>query len=289
MLGHGPVAARKSEALARAGAEIVRAEAFQEGLLDGCALVIGADAPEPALRALSAAAHRAGIPVNVVDRPALCSFISPAIVNRDPIIVAISSGGMAPVLARDIRSRIEALLPPLLGRLAALLASLRTELRATLPDLAARRRAIDRVLAGPAAALALAGNAPAAREAALRDMAAAQDGTGMVYLVGAGPGSPDLLTLRAHRLLGEADVIVHDARVSDAVLEMARRDAERVSAAPADAAPLLIRLSREGRRIVHLIPGDPGSETDRAALAAAGIAFEIVPGVLLGDPAAVDG
>ncbi len=110
VLGSGEVAARKAAALARAGAEVAVAAAFDPVLLRGCAIAVGADAPEAELRALSEAARAAGIPVNVVDRPALCSFITPAIVDRDPIVVAVSSGGAAPVLARDVRGKIEALL-----------------------------------------------------------------------------------------------------------------------------------------------------------------------------------
>ena len=292
MIGRGEVATRKAEALARAGATVAVARSFAPELLRGCAVAIGADAPEAELAALSQAAQQAGIPVNVVDRPALCSFISPAIVDRDPITVAISSGGAAPVLARDVRARIEALLPPMLGRVAALLDGLKPELRAALPDVAARRGVIDRILAGPAAALALAGERDAAAAAARRDIAGAGAARGMVYLVGAGPGAADLLTLRAHRLLGEADVVVHDRLVGDAVLDMARRDAERIfvgkrrgahSMAQNDIGALLVRLARAGRRVVRLKGGDPlvfgrGAE-EAAALEAAGIEYEIVPGV----------
>lgn len=293
VLGNGEVAARKAEPLRRAGAAIREAARFEPALVDGIALAIGADAPEEDLAALSAACMARGIPVNVVDRPALCSFLMPAIVNRDPITIAIGTGGAAPVLARMVRQRIEALLPPGLGRLAALADRFKAAVRRALPDLAARRRFLDGVLAGPVADLAVAGRTAEAEAGFARALESADAApTGMVFLVGAGPGAADLLTLRALRLLGEADVIVHDRLVSDAVLEMARRDAERIYVGKARANhclpqeeinALLVRLAREGKRVVRLKGGDPfifgrGGE-EAAALAEAGIPHEVVPGV----------
>ena len=207
--------------------------------------------------------------------------------------VAVSTGGAAPVLARMIRQRIEAVLPPGLGRVAALAERFKSAVRRRLPDLAARRRFLDGVLGGPPAELALAGReaeADAAFAAALETAEVAPQG--VVHLVGAGPGAPDLLTLRALRLLGEADVIVHDRLGTEAVLGMARRDAERIFVGKAranhcvpqeDINTLLVRLAREGKRVVRLKGGDPlifgrgGEEAE--ALAAAGIACEVVPGV----------
>lgn len=293
VLGHGEVAARKAEALRRAGAAIRQAARFEPALLDGIALAIGAEAPEADLVALSAACQAHGIPVNVVDRPALCSFLVPAIVDRDPVTIAVGTGGAAPVLARMVRQRIEAALPPGLGRLAALADRFKAAVRRALPDIAARRRFLDRVLAGPVAELAMAGRtaeAEAGFARALQDADAAPQG--MVFLVGAGPGAADLLTLRALRLLGEADVIVHDRLVSPEVLDLARRDAERIFVGKARANhclpqeeinALLVRLAREGRRVVRLKGGDPfifgrGGE-EAAALAEAGIAHEVVPGI----------
>ncbi len=293
VLGHGEVAARKAEALRRASAAIRTAARFEPALLDGIALAIGAEAPEADLLALSAACQARGIPVNVVDRPALCSFLVPAIVDRDPVTIAVGTGGAAPVLARMVRQRIEAALPPGLGRLAALADRFKAAVRRALPDIAARRRFLDRVLAGPVAELAMAGRtaeAEAGFARALQDADAAPQG--MVFLVGAGPGAADLLTLRALRLLGEADVIVHDRLVSPEVLDLARRDAERIFVGKARANhclpqeeinALLVRLAREGRRVVRLKGGDPfifgrGGE-EAAALAEAGIAHEVVPGI----------
>ncbi|GGJ22835.1 siroheme synthase CysG [Neoroseomonas lacus] len=293
VLGNGEVADRKAAPLAAAGAIIRRASHFSAALLDGVALAVGADAAEDDLRALSDAAQARGIPVNIVDRPALCSFIMPAIIDRDPVTVAISTGGAAPVLARMLRQKIEAVLPPAIGGLAALAGRMSAAVRRALPDLGARRSFLERVLTGPPAALALAGrtrDAEAAFATALLDA----DGrpAGFVHLVGAGPGAADLLTLRAQRLLGEADVIVHDRLVSDAVLDMARRDADRIFVGKARANhclpqeeinALLVRLARSGKRVVRLKGGDPfvfgrGGE-EATALAEAGIAHEVVPGV----------
>lgn len=293
VLGAGEVAERKAEPLRQAGATIRTAERFEAALLEGVALAVGADAPEPDLLALSATAQARGIPVNIVDRPELCSFITPAIVDRDPVVVAVSTGGAAPVLARLLRQRIEAVLPPGLSRLAALAEKFQAAVRRKLPDLAARRRFLDGALTGAPATLALANRVPES-EAAFADALDAADATppGIVHLVGAGPGAADLLTLRALRLLGEADVIVHDRLVTPEVLAMARRDAERIFVGKARANhclpqdeinALLVRLAREGKRVVRLKGGDPfvfgrGGE-EAAALAAAGIACEVVPGV----------
>jgi uroporphyrin-III C-methyltransferase/precorrin-2 dehydrogenase/sirohydrochlorin ferrochelatase len=294
VLGAGEVAARKAEPLARAGAEVVRAERFAPALLDGVALAVGADAPEADLLALAEAARARGIPVNVVDRPELCGFITPAIVDRDPITVAVSSSGVAPVLARLLRARIEAAVPPAYGRLAALAERFRDEVRRRLPDLAQRRRALERAFTGRAADLVFAGDEAGAADAFAEAIGAAEGEmpAGMVFLVGAGPGAADLLTIRAQRLLGEADVIVHDRLVTPDVLDMARRDAERIYVGKAranhcmrqeDINALLVQLARAGRKVVRLKGGDPfvfgrgGEEAE--ALAAAGVRFEVVPGI----------
>lgn len=293
LLGSGEVAERKAEPLKRAGAIIRHAEAFSPELLDGVALALGADAPEVELHALSEAAQARGIPVNIVDRPELCSFISPAVIERDDITVAVSTGGAAPVLARMIRQKIEAVLPPLIGRVAALGRHFQAAVRARLPGLPARRAFLEKAFTGTPAELALAGR-QAEAEVAFAGMLDNSETrpAGMVFLVGGGPGAADLLTLRAQRLLGEADVIVHDRLVGEAVLDMARRDAERIFVGKAranhcmkqqDINALLVRLAREGKRVVRLKGGDPfvfgrGGE-EAAALARAGIAHEVVPGV----------
>jgi uroporphyrin-III C-methyltransferase/precorrin-2 dehydrogenase/sirohydrochlorin ferrochelatase len=294
VVGSGEVAERKAEALRRCGALVDIHPAFDPRALDGCALAIGAEAPEVDLRALSAEARARGIPVNIVDRIELCSFITPSVIDRDPVTVAISSSGTAPVLARMLRSRIEAMIPPAYGRLAALADRFRAKLRRHMPDIAIRRRVLEDIFAGRVADLVFA-NRHSEAAALFADKLGKSDPapqSGMVYLVGAGPGAADLLTVRAQRLLGEADVIVHDRLVTDDVLDMARRDAARINVGKAranhcmkqaDISALLVRLCREGKRVVRLKGGDPlvfgrgGEEAE--ALEHAGVAFEIVPGI----------
>lgn len=292
VLGVGEVAERKAGLLRQAGAVVRLRPTFDPADLDGCALAIGADAPGPDKLALSVAARVHGIPVNVVDRPELSSFIMPAIIDRDPVTIAVSTAGTAPVLARLLRQRIEVAVPPAFGRLASLAGRFRSEIRRHFQDFDARRRVLERILTGRVAALVFAGDESAAEAALSNELTADVDPSGIVYLVGAGPGAADLLTLRGHRLLGEADVIMHDRLVSDEVLDMARRDAERIFVGKSranhcmnqdDINALLVRLARAGKRVVRLKGGDPlvfgrgGEEAE--ALAAAGVAFEIVPGV----------
>ncbi|PZW43030.1 uroporphyrin-III C-methyltransferase/precorrin-2 dehydrogenase/sirohydrochlorin ferrochelatase [Humitalea rosea] len=293
LLGMGEVAQRKAVLLAAAGAAIRQRPAFDPADLEGCVLAIGADAPEAELVALHAACIARGIPVNVVDRPPLCSCIMPAVVDRDPVTIAIGTGGAAPMLARMVRQTIEAALHPRLGAVAALLARFQTAVRQRLPDLAARRRFLDAALTGTPASLALAGDDAGAEAAFAAALATAEPAPqGFVWLVGAGPGAPDLLTLRALRLLGQADVIVHDRLGTAEVLDMSRRDAERIFVGKSRANhclpqeeinALLVRLAGEGKRVVRLKGGDPfvfgrgGEEAE--ALHMAGIGFEVVPGV----------
>jgi uroporphyrin-III C-methyltransferase / precorrin-2 dehydrogenase / sirohydrochlorin ferrochelatase len=294
VVGSGEVAERKAEALRRCGALVDIHPAFDPRALDGCALAIGAEAPEADLRALSAEARARGIPVNIVDRTELCSFITPSVIDRDPVTVAVSSSGTAPVLARMLRSRIEAMIPPAYGRLAALADRFRAKLRRHIPDIAMRRCVLEDIFAGRVADLVFANRdseAAALFADKLGDSGPASR-SGMVYLVGAGPGAADLLTLRAQRLLGEADVIVHDRLVTEDVLDMARRDAARTNVGKAranhcmkqaDISALLVHLCQEGKRVVRLKGGDPlvfgrgGEEVE--ALEEAGVAFEIVPGI----------
>ena len=292
ILGEGEAADRKADALRRCGATVTQAATFAAAQLDGCCVAIGAEAAEGDIHALVAAANARGIPVNIVDRPSLCSFITPAVVDRSPITVAVSSGGTAPVLARLIRAQIEALIPPALGRLAAITDEFKAEIRRRLPDTALRRRVLEKALGGRVGDLVAAGDEDAARREMARQIVEGAEPSGIVYLVGAGPGAADLLTVRAHRLLGEADVIVHDRLIGADVLDMARRDAERIYVGKVRAHhcvpqeginDLLIRLAQEGRKVVRLKGGDPfifgrgGEEAE--ALAAAGVAFEVVPGV----------
>ncbi|MCU0907444.1 MAG: siroheme synthase CysG [Rhodobacteraceae bacterium] len=247
-----------------------------------------------------ALARAAGATVNVVDRPELCDAVTPSIVDRDPVVVAIGTEGTAPVLARQIRAQVETLLEPDLGALAALAGRLRGAVAARIPR--AQRRAFwDWVFAGPPRAAMARG---AGREAArLVKEAVAQGGPGAaqgsIALVGAGPGAADLLTLRALRHLQEADVVFHDRLVDPAVLELARRDAERVfvgkcvgaSAWPQDRInAVIVAAARQGRRVVRLKSGDPGifgrATEELEAARAAGIPVEIVPGVTAASAAA---
>ncbi len=235
------------------------------------------------------------MPVNVVDAPQLSTFIMPAVVRRDPVTVAISTGGAAPVLARAIRARIEALLPANLGRLARFADGFRGAVKATHGDETGRRRFWERFFAGPIAAAVLAGDERWAREKmldAVNRRPAQDERAGSVALVGAGPGDADLLTLRAVRLLEEADVIVHDRLIGPDVLDRARRDAERIDVGkrPGSAAmsqdrinAILLREARAGRRVVRLKGGDPfifgrgGEEAEY--LRRHGVHVSIVPGI----------
>jgi uroporphyrin-III C-methyltransferase/precorrin-2 dehydrogenase/sirohydrochlorin ferrochelatase len=292
ILGEGEAADRRAATYAAAGATLRRVTQFAPAALEGCALAAAAGAPEPDLRALSAAAQRLGIPVNVVDRPDLSSFITPSTIERGNLTIAVSTGGTAPVLARLVRQKIEAVIPPGWARLAALAQRLQAETRALLPDMGTRRRALERIFTGPAAELALAGDDGAAEAAYRAALVAPDTAAGFVTLVGAGPGAADLASLRALRLLGEADVIVHDRLGTAEVLALARRDAQRIDVGKtqghhtmpqSEINALLITLAREGKRVVRLKGGDPfvfgrgGEEFD--ALRTAGVACAVVPGI----------
>jgi len=314
VVGGGEVAARKASLLLRAGARVTvlapelsaalgaelpsgriahRVERFTEKNLEGMALVIAATNDETLNRAVASAATARRIPVNVVDQPALCSFILPSIVDRAPVIVAVSSSGAAPVLARLLRARLESLIPAGYGRLAALAGAFREQVKARFRP-AERRRFWERVLQGPIAEQAFNGRESEARaglQAALEDSRLALGG-GDVALVGAGPGDPDLLTFRALRLMQQADVVVYDRLVSQPILDLVRLEAERIYAGKESARHtlpqedinhLLVRLAREGKRVVRLKGGDPfifgrGGE-EIGTLAAEGVPFQVVPGI----------
>ena len=312
VVGGGKVALRKSELLARAGArigvvapevlpelaELARAsrggvvlEPFHPDHLSEQVLVISATGIGDVDRAVHTAAQALRIPVNVADVPELCDFILPSILDRSPVIAAFSTGGRAPVLARKLRAELETLLPAGVGKLADWLGARRERIRAAQPDPALRLRAWERLVDGPVAERVYAGDEEGA-EALLVDELTAVSSVGEVYLVGAGPGDPDLLTFRAFRLMQRADVVLHDRLVSDAVLDLVRRDAERIyvgkrrgeHAVPQpDINQLLVDLARARKRVLRLKGGDPfvfgrgGEEIEQ--LAAAGIPFQVVPGI----------
>jgi uroporphyrin-III C-methyltransferase/precorrin-2 dehydrogenase/sirohydrochlorin ferrochelatase len=316
VVGGGTAAARRAEALLRAGAYvIVHAACLNdefaplEGRFElrttghdfyGCVVCYFAPEAGEADPALIAKARAAGALVNVADRPELCDFITPSVLDRSPLIVAISTGGAAPVLGRMLKARLETAIPAAYGRLAALVGAARKNLSEKLPSSQARLRFWERVLEGPVAELVLAGDEAEAREALAHEIAhTAPDGSasgraprGEVYLVGAGPGDPDLLTLRALRLMQKADVVLYDRLVDPAIMDRVRRDAERIyvgkrrdaHAMPQEAiAGLLVRLASQGKRVLRLKGGDPfifgrgGEEIEK--LAEHKIPFQVCPGV----------
>lgn len=275
--------------------------AYDASQLEGAVMVFAASGDEELDRRVSADARRLGIPVNAVDRPELCDFFTPALVNRAPVAIAIGTEGAGPVLAQMLRSRIDQLLSPALGPLATLAASFRGAAEKLLPKGNARRRFWSDFFGGAPAHAVDAGQLSQAHDAAVDLLLSNTPASGHIALVGAGPGAEDLLTLRAHRLLMEADVIVHDALVPEAVVAMGRRDAERLpvgkrkgchTKSQAEINALLVELGRQGKRVVRLKSGDPlvfgRAGEEMAALRDAGIAYEVVPGVTAAFAAAAD-
>ena len=287
--------ARQSTGFDRPGRLAHRAADFSPADLESAVLAIAATDCRATNARVSEAARERRIPVNVADDPELSSFILPAIVDRSPVIVAIGSQGSAPVLARQLRTQLEALLPARLGALASFAGARRRRVQHALPP-SKRRPFWERILGGRIGAQVLAGDetsAAAAFEADLDAFRSRGARLGEVHLIGAGPGDPDLLTLRALQCLQEADVILHDRLVPEAVLERARREAERVcvgkgSRVEADVAQeqineLLVAYARRGLRVVRLKGGDPlvfgrGGE-EIGVLARHGIPFTVVPGI----------
>ena len=314
LVGGGAVARRKLASLLDVGAQVdvVAREVDPETLSDaqargatvevrdfdaadvtGRAVVVAATNDEKTNRHIAAVCRDANVLVNVVDQPALCTVIFPAIVNRDPVLVAVSSGGTSPVLARVVRGWLERRLPARLGNLARLADGLRDVVKARLPDLSARRRFWESVLEGPIASLVYRGEQDAAKMALEKALASTSDvPMGRVALVGAGPGDPDLLTLRGLRCLEQADVVFYDNLVDERVLNLARRDAERIyvgkrrdfhAVRQEEINRLLIEHAQQGRFVVRLKGGDPfifgrGGE-EIGSLAEKGIPFEVIPGI----------
>jgi uroporphyrin-III C-methyltransferase/precorrin-2 dehydrogenase/sirohydrochlorin ferrochelatase len=308
-------AARRSETLLRAGAEVTAfaaspvadfddlaghpgfrwvGRAATAADLEGRAVCIVATGDEPTDIAMHALAKAAGVLTNVAARPDLCDFLLPSIIDRDPVVIAISTGGASPILGRRLRARLETLIPSGYGRLAEFIRGARGAVAERLTEPDARRRFWERVLDGPVAEAALAGDSEAARSGLRRELSRAADAPpmGEVYLVGAGPGDPDLLTFRALRLMQQADVVLYDRLVDPAILDLVRREAARVYVGkrPRDhAAPqeeisrMLVGYAREGKRVLRLKGGDPfvfgrgGEEIE--TLAEHGVPFQVCPGV----------
>ncbi len=282
------------------GAEHIASE-YAETHLAGAKLIFAASGEEVLDRRVSDDARRLGLCVNAVDRPELCDFYTPAIVNRAPVCVAIGTEGAGPVLSQSIRARIDRMLAPSLGALATLAETFRSSVERLLPKGAARRQFWNEFFSGEPARQMEIGTFDEAREAAAELLLRREKVLGHVSLVGAGPGAEDLLTLRAQRHLMDADVIVFDALVPEAVVAMGRRDAERIavgkrkgchSKSQSEINTLLVELANYGKRVVRLKSGDPlvfgRAGEEMAALREAGISYEIVPGVTSAFAAAAD-
>ncbi|MGO9946680.1 MAG: siroheme synthase CysG [Steroidobacteraceae bacterium] len=283
------------EARAAAGAISLNVREFVPQDLDGMRLVIVATSRRAINRWIAKLSDSRGIPVNVVDDREASRFIVPAIIDRDPVLVAVSTGGTSPVLARRLRERLETLVPTKIGEFAGWLQTLRRPARRRLRDIDARRKFFEQLIDGPAAARFVAGDTQGARRIAhqlLATNSGFRSAPGEVTLVGAGPGDPELLTLKALRALQDADLILHDRLVPQAILDLARRDAARISVGKAAGSvgstqaqinSLLIEHAQQGKRVVRLKGGDPfifgrgGEELE--ALAQARINFSVVPGI----------
>lgn len=314
LAGGGSVALRKAQLLAKAGARIrvvapqidaelaewveagqgeLRRRGFEPADFDQVVIAVAATDDKTLNQRISEIAGQCGIPVNVVDQPALCSFVFPAILDRDPLTIAISSGGASPVLVRRLKAQLDQAIPARFGDLARLLGRFRQRVKQHLPDFNARLRFWENMVDGPVAERALAGRLDEAErmlESALQQPATSLQGE--VFLVGAGPGDPELLTLKALRLMQQADVVLYDRLVSDEVMARVRQDAERIYVGKArdrHTLPqtainqLLVDLARQGRRVLRLKGGDPfifgrgGEEIE--LLAQQGLPFQVVPGI----------
>ena len=315
VIGAGEVAARKVTMLLRAQASVTvyapeicptladlveagriryQQARFADEQLSGACLVIAATNDLQVNTAVSLAAKANNIPVNVVDAPALCTFTMASIVERSPIVIAISSEGNAPVLARYLRSKIETMLPAGYGRIAAIAGEFRDKVKSKYATSQARRIFWEGVLQGPIVERILAGQEAAARKGLdqLLTVDTASQQHGEVYLVGGGPGDPDLLTFRALRLMQQCDVCVYDKLVSPEVLDLVRRDAELIYVGKSrdqhtlpqeEINQLLARLALAGKRVLRLKGGDPfifgrgGEEIE--TLMQQGVPFQVVPGI----------
>jgi len=314
VVGGGDVSFRKTTLLLQAGAQVTIvspvlnaefatlagikhiAERFKTSHLEDHILVIAATDEEATNEAVSREARHRNMPVNVVDNPKLCSFIVPAILDRSPIVVAFSSGGASPVLIRMLRGKLETMIPQAYSQLASFSARFRGVVKTRILEPAKRRIFWENVFEGPIAEKIFSGDEAAAESMLLsmieQESVGEQKPAGEVYLVGAGPGDPDLLTFKALRLMQKADVVLYDNLVSKPIVEMTRRDAERIfvgkmrghhTLPQEDINELLVRLALEGKRVLRLKGGDPfifgrgGEEIEK--LAEHKINFQVVPGI----------
>jgi len=314
VVGGGEVAARKVDLLLSAHARLRlvapdlcpalerqlaegrfehHARVFEEADLEGMNLVIAATGDREVNSRVASLAQARQLPVNVVDDPDLGSFVMPSVIDRSPVQIAVSTGGASPVLARQLRTRLETLIPSAYGRLAELAESFRGKVKEHFDDIKQRRAFWEKVLEGPIAEMVLSGHDKAAEEALEKELAGSSgNGMGEVYLVGGGPGDPDLLTFRALRLMQQADVVLYDRLVSPQIMELVRRDAERIYVGKErdnHAVPqgninrMLADLAKQGKRVLRLKGGDPfifgrgGEEIE--TLAEEGVPFQVVPAV----------
>lgn len=316
VVGGGDVALRKADLLVRAGAllrvvspdlcdeldELIQQSGgeyhrctYSAGYLTDVVMVIAATDDSAVNIQVSEEAKQQGLPINVVDNPALSSFIFPAVIDRSPVVIAVSSGGQSPVLARLLRGKLESMIPASYGRLAHLVGSFREQVKERFGTINQRRGFWEFILQGPVAEMVFSGKEEKAEALLIQALASSNpelSAVGEVYLVGGGPGDPDLLTFKALRLMQQADVVVYDRLVSPAVLDLCRRDADRVYVGKArqnHALPqeeinlLLVKLAKQGKRVLRLKGGDPfifgrgGEEIDQ--LMAQDIPFQVVPGI----------
>jgi uroporphyrin-III C-methyltransferase/precorrin-2 dehydrogenase/sirohydrochlorin ferrochelatase len=316
VVGGGDIAARKAGLLCRAHARVTLVAptlseptqkmvdagtvdwlgaVFSTDIVMAYSLVIAATDDDAVNRQVYAHAKASGILVNVADCPELCDFILPSILDRSPIVVAVSSGGESPILARQLRARLETLIPPSYGRLAAMVGGYRDAVKAKFPTLAMRRRFWESILQGTVADHVLAGRDELGEQVLQAAIAQGEPESltsGEVYLVGAGPGDPELLTFKALRLMQQADIVFYDRLVSKEVLDLVRREADLVYVGKQRAwhavrqdeiNQLLLVEAQKGKRVLRLKGGDPfifgrGGE-EIATLAAQQIPFQVVPGV----------
>lgn len=318
VVGNGASAARKADLLLRAGSDLtVVAPAIDDELanlandyefdhrstaltaedLTGCVLVFGCSEDDTVNQQLCDLAADAGILVNVADKTENCEFIMPALVDRSPLLIAISSGGSSPLLVRMLKAQFETTIPAAYGRLAEFAGSYRDKIKAMVPNATRRRRFWESMVSGPVAEHLFSAQTEEAEtlmESLLQKAAVdgAEAPSGEVYLVGTGPGDPDLLTFRALRLMQQADVVLYDRLIGEGIMNLVRRDAERIYVGKLkhnhvvpqeEIGKMLIRLAQEGKRVLRLKGGDPfvfgrgGEEIE--ALSENGIAFQVIPGV----------